>query len=86
MRDIEACNVKEMLLDGATKEELMKALEDEIESAQKEIDEAKADKEQDEADMDQIAEAIACMLKNEDGCEQKAKAIVKGLTEKYPLI
>ena len=39
-----------------------------------------------EADMDQIAEAIACMLKNEDGCEQKAKAIVKGLTEKYPLI
>ncbi len=39
-----------------------------------------------EADMDQIAEAIACMLKNEDGCERKAKAIVKGLTEKYPLL
>ena len=62
MRDIEACNVKEMLLDGATKEELMKALEDEIESAQKEIDEAKADKEQDEADMDQIRMDLICSV------------------------
>jgi len=39
-----------------------------------------------EADMDVIAEAIACMLKEEPGCEAKAKALVKSLTEKYPLI
>ncbi len=39
-----------------------------------------------EADMDTIAEAIACMLKKEEGCEQKAKVLVKTLTDKYPLI
>ena len=38
-----------------------------------------------EEDMDVIAEAIAMMLKNEPGCEEKARALVKGLTEKYPL-
>ena len=39
-----------------------------------------------EADMDDIAEAIAVMVKNEPDCEEKAKAIVKKLTDKYPLI
>lgn len=39
-----------------------------------------------EADMDVIAEAIASMVKNEPGCEAKAKALVKSLTDKYPLI
>lgn len=39
-----------------------------------------------EEDMDVIAEAIALMVKNEPDCEAKAKAIVKSLTEKYPLI
>lgn len=38
-----------------------------------------------EEDMDVIAEAIAMMLKNEPGCEERARALVKGLTEKYPL-
>lgn len=37
-------------------------------------------------DMDVIAEAIAMMLKSEENCQEKAKALVKGLTEKYPLI
>lgn len=36
-------------------------------------------------DMDVIAEAIAMMLKGEDNCEERAKALVKGLTDKYPL-
>ncbi len=39
-----------------------------------------------EADMDDIAEAIAVMVKNEPDCEATAKAIVKKLTDKYPLI
>ncbi|MCD8021693.1 MAG: serine hydroxymethyltransferase [Lachnospiraceae bacterium] len=39
-----------------------------------------------EADMDIIAEAIASVLKDEPGCEEKAKTLVKGLTDKYPLI
>lgn len=39
-----------------------------------------------EEDMDVIAEAIVLMVKNEPDCEAKAKAIVKSLTEKYPLI
>ncbi|MCD7817544.1 MAG: serine hydroxymethyltransferase [Lachnospiraceae bacterium] len=38
-----------------------------------------------EADMDTIAEAIASMLKSEPGCEEKAKTLVKSLTDKYPL-
>lgn len=39
-----------------------------------------------EEDMDTIAEAIACMLKKEEGCEEKAKRLVGSLTAKYPLI
>ena len=37
-----------------------------------------------EEDMDQIAEAIALMVKDKENIE-KAKAIVKQLTDKYPL-
>ena len=37
------------------------------------------------ADMDQIAEAIAMMIKESEPAADKAKAIVKSLTEKYPL-
>lgn len=36
-------------------------------------------------DMDVIAEAIAMMLKGDENCEERAKALVKGLTDKYPL-
>ena len=36
-------------------------------------------------DMDQIAEAIAMMIKEGEAAAPKAKAIVKALTEKYPL-
>lgn len=36
-------------------------------------------------DMDVIAEAIALMLKNRDH-QEEAKALVKGLTDKYPLV
>jgi len=36
-------------------------------------------------DMDQIAEAIAMMIKEGEAVAPKAKAIVKALTEKYPL-
>ena len=36
-------------------------------------------------DMDVIAEAIA-VLKEEENAAKRAKALVKGLTEKYPLI
>ena len=36
-------------------------------------------------DMDKIAEAIAMTLK-EEGSKEKAKAIVKELTDKYPLV
>lgn len=37
------------------------------------------------ADMDQIAEAIALMIKNGEAAADEAKAIVKALTDKYPL-
>lgn len=37
-------------------------------------------------DMDVIAEAIALMLKDEENCQERARALVKGLTDKYPLI
>ena len=37
-------------------------------------------------DMDVIAEAIAIVLKDEEDAKERAKALVKGLTEKYPLI
>ena len=37
-------------------------------------------------DMDMIAEAIAIVLKDEEDAKERAKALVKGLTEKYPLI
>ena len=36
-------------------------------------------------DMDQIAEAIAMMIKEGEAAAPKAKEIVKALTEKYPL-
>lgn len=36
-------------------------------------------------DMDKIAEAIALMIKNGESAAEEAKAIVKALTEKYPL-
>lgn len=36
-------------------------------------------------DMDQIAEAIAMMIKEGESAAPKAKEIVKALTEKYPL-
>ncbi len=39
-----------------------------------------------EADMDVIAEAIALVLKDGEEGKEKAAALVKGLTEKYPLI
>ena len=38
-----------------------------------------------EADMDQIAEAIAIMLKNGEESSEQARAVVKSLTDKYPL-
>lgn len=37
-------------------------------------------------DMDVIAEAITLMLKNEENCQERAKALVKSLTDEYPLI
>ena len=39
-----------------------------------------------EQDMDVIAEAIAMMLKEGEARSDDAKAMVKGLTDKYPLI
>ena len=39
-----------------------------------------------EADMDVIARAIALMLKDGEARAQEAKALVKGLTDRYPLI
>ena len=36
-------------------------------------------------DMDQVAEAIALMVNDPEGNKEKATAIVKGLTNKYPL-
>ena len=38
-----------------------------------------------EEDMEQIAEAIAMMIKEGEAAAPKAKAIVSALTEKYPL-
>ena len=38
-----------------------------------------------EEDMDQVAEAIALLIKEGEAAIDKAKAIVKGLTDKYPL-
>lgn len=38
-----------------------------------------------EADMDVIAEAIALMLKDPEKNKEQARALVKGLTDKYPL-
>ena len=37
------------------------------------------------ADMDKVAEAIAIMIKNGESGAEQAKAIVKELTDKYPL-
>ena len=39
-----------------------------------------------EADMEVIAEAISMMLHDEKDCASRARALVKSLTEKYPLI
>ncbi len=39
-----------------------------------------------EADMDVIAEAIAMMIRDAEGNQEKAMAMVKTLTDKYPLI
>lgn len=39
-----------------------------------------------EEDMDVIAEAIAMVLKDEENAQERAKALVKGLTDKYPLL
>ncbi len=39
-----------------------------------------------EADMEVIAEAISMMLHDEKDCASRAQALVKSLTEKYPLI
>ncbi len=39
-----------------------------------------------EDDMDVIADAIAMMLKDADANEEKAKALIKGITDKYPLV
>ncbi len=39
-----------------------------------------------EQDMDVIAEAIASMLNGKPGCEEKARGLVKSLTDKYPLL
>lgn len=38
-----------------------------------------------EADMDTIADAVAMMLKEGESAAPKAKALIQGLTEKYPL-
>ena len=38
-----------------------------------------------EEDMDVVAEAIALMLKSEQNCQERAKALVKTLTDRYPL-
>ena len=38
-----------------------------------------------EEDMDTIAEAIAMMLKEGEATAPKAKKLIQGLTEKYPL-
>ena len=38
-----------------------------------------------EADMDVVAEALTLMIKEGESATEKAKALVKGLTDKYPL-
>ena len=38
-----------------------------------------------EEDMETIAEAIAMMLKEGESAAPRAKALIQGLTEKYPL-
>ena len=38
-----------------------------------------------QADMDQIAEAIAMMIKEGEAATERAREIVKSLTDKYPL-
>lgn len=38
-----------------------------------------------EDDFDQVASAIAMLVKNEESAVDEAKSIVKTLTEKYPL-
>ncbi len=38
-----------------------------------------------EADMDTVAEAVAMMIKEGESATEKAKALVKSLTDKYPL-
>ena len=37
-------------------------------------------------DMDVIAEAIAMVLKDEENAQERARALVQGLTDKYPLL
>lgn len=39
-----------------------------------------------EEDMDVVAEAIVLMLKDAEANEEKAKALVKSVTDKYPLV
>ena len=39
-----------------------------------------------EEDMDQIAEAIALMLKDADANEEKAKAMIRKITDSHPLV
>lgn len=39
-----------------------------------------------EDDMEVIADAISMMVKDEENCVERAKALVKSLTDKYPLI
>ena len=39
-----------------------------------------------EADMDVVAEAIALTLKDFDANREKAAALIRTLTEKYPLV
>ena len=39
-----------------------------------------------EEDMDVIAEAITTMLKEGESGAEKAKRLVKGLTDQYPLL
>ena len=38
-----------------------------------------------EADMETVAEAVSVMIKEGEAATEKAKALVKSLTDKYPL-
>lgn len=81
MRENESYNVKEMLSNGVSEDELVKALREEIELAKKEIEEAKAKKKEeqerndalDSLRMDLISAAIKYMdgLKLIDGSAYK---------------